>query len=216
MEGTAADWSYSPLRYWERDDDRMISFFAIGPDKPNGTDNSGNYNTNIQYEGLSHSKGETERHKVNYEYKFTVADNVQKQTDLIYATAVNQTHHDPTQTTGRKVNLNFKHALASIAFYAKLDQSYGEHVTITIKSVNLKGRFYTNGTLSLPITENGTATWSDKITPDSDRTFTIGATDCVLTEGEVTTSKLIYGDKAYVMVIPQVFGDNEIPQIEVT
>lgn len=205
-------WSYSPLKYWKKDDKKMISFFAIGPDKPNGKDESGNFNTNIQYKGLSHSEGETTRHPVHYEYQYTVADNVTKQSDLIYATAVNKKHSD-----GSTVNLKFKHALASIAFYAKLDKSYGSNVTITITNVKLKGKFYKTGTLKLPIENGVSASWEDRKSTDgaAERTFTISESNCVLTEN----SQLIYDTNnngtPYVMVIPQEFG-GDAPTIEVT
>lgn len=216
-------------KYWENDDNNHISFFAVAPEKPTSYTTDGIPSTSsshIFYTAMQHSENESDRHKAHYEFTFKVDGDVSKQVDLMWATALNKNRSDDNGT----VKFAFKHALAAIGFRAKQVTDYGTNVTIKINKIEVIGKFYNQALLSLPIpaeTEVGddfvtanftqSASWSNQEKPASDRTFTIGSTEKTLS----TINSDVYGDNAYLMVIPQTFQDNnsgyeDMPSFRVT
>lgn len=229
---TDKGWSIGsqPMKYWENDDNNQISFFAVAPEKPTAyTEDDGIPSTavgHVFFSAMKHSDEEADRHKAHYEFTFKVDGSVDNQVDLMWATALNKKKSDNNGT----VELNFKHALAAIGFRANLNKDYGSGVKIAITEIKVIGKFHNEGLLSLPIPDESeivenfntanftkSASWSNHVTPASDRTFTIGSASKTLS----TTKEDVYGDNAYLMVIPQTFQDNnssyeDVPSFKVT
>lgn len=82
-----------------------------------------------------------ETDKVTFTYK--VDDKASLQEDLIVALPV----ETETMPAEGKVNLTFNHLLSKVGFTLKTTQQGG--VTVTIKSIKLKGTFYPQGTVKL-------------------------------------------------------------------
>ena len=133
-------WEYSPLRYWMNGTDK-ISFFAYAP----YTD------TNITDRPALNDTGDP---TVNFEVNNTVAD----QTDLLYASAIDQTKNGliVNDVLG-EVKFTFNHALSRIAVYAQTNYDYSaSDVTIKVTDITLTGEPNTSGTLNLR-----TGEWTD-------------------------------------------------------
>ncbi|MCM1138150.1 MAG: fimbrillin family protein [Duncaniella sp.] len=195
------NWTYDDLRYWENDENIKVSFFAIGPNTPNAA------NSNLTYTKMSHT-AESPKHTVGYEFNFTVDDDVTKQTDLIWAKAVNQTPKN-TDSNGH-VNLAFKHALAAIGFKAKTASQYNS-VTVTIEKIEVTGTFYKEGTITLPINSDESHLWSAAEASLENRTFTITGNETPLT----ATAQSVHSDNSFLMIIPQTFHNGNLPKIKV-
>lgn len=82
---------------------------------------------------------------------FEVNEDVRDQTDLLYASAIDQTKNGliVNDVLG-KVNLTFNHALSRIAVYAKTNTDYSASgVTIVVTGITLTCKPKTSGTLNL-------------------------------------------------------------------
>lgn len=138
VKGDASDenkWTYSPKKYWSTKG--HIDFLAYAPYVDGTT--------------LTDSK-----------IKFTVADQVANQKDLLWANVKEQ------KKTNNPVTFTFNHALAKIGYAVKKGVA-DDNVTITLNKITLagsatgpvKGAFYTDGTIDLSNTAGATALWSD-------------------------------------------------------
>lgn len=139
-----AGWDYSPLKYWENDNDRHVSFFAVAGDEPNGDD------SHVKFSTMPHSQTEASTHIAIYTFNFEVDDEVTKQVDFIWAKTLNQKHSDRAKDEKGTIEMKFNHALAAIGFTVKLNENYGD-VDIHLKKVTITGDFYKSGTLNLSV-----------------------------------------------------------------
>lgn len=127
-------WEYSPLRYWMNGTD-MISFFAYAPF----------LDTNITNKPVLGADGDPT-------VDFTVQNTVTSQTDLLYASAIDQTKNGLiVDDVLGKVKFTFNHALSRIAVYAKISDDYysDSEVEIVVTGITLTGKPNTSGTLNL-------------------------------------------------------------------
>ncbi len=217
------DWVYTPVKYWPNNVDDKVSFFAYAPyDAGSG----GNFTL-----PLSNATGVPS-------LTFAVStDDVEDHQDLLWAAPVmNQSKNsDNPVNIDSKVNFDFKHALARIGFKAEVlvdkvntdgtGQADGTNITsvdldafttITIKSVKLIGKFYSQGTMSL---KDGT--WSSQETPANAVTFELNNTTTsdfasrttpsddanIFKSGDIAIRQL-NNDENYIMIIPQNFTAN--------
>lgn len=132
-------WEYAPLKYWLPKG--HIDFLAYAPF------NAGTVNK-------------------TYCLDFTVSSAIDKQIDLLWAHADNQTKDN------NPVTFNFNHALAKIGYTVKTNV-VGEGTTITLNKITLAGStaadptkaFYTKGTIDLS-KPNGTDLWTTSTFPE--------------------------------------------------
>lgn len=175
-------WEYSPLRYWMNDTDK-ISFFAYAPyDDDNTYDDE-----NITAKPTLNTTGDP---VISFEVNETVKD----QTDLLYASAIDQTKNGLiVDDVLGKVKFTFNHALSRIAVYAKTSADYSASgVTIEVTGITLTGKPNTSGTLNLC-----TGEWTSASA--SDVTYAIGLkSDKTLS----TNEKQLNTDDDYLMIIP--------------
>ena len=115
---------------------------------------------------------------------FTVNADQSQQVDLLYAVNKGETKADHEK--GKKVNINFRHALSQIVFKAKNTNKNLKVIVKGVKIANIKkaGDFtYPNTTTSGPVTADGTITsatqglWASVQTPV---TFEAGVTELTL------------------------------------
>ena len=170
-------WTYTPLKYWLPKG--HIDFLAYAP-----------YNAGTV--------------KDPYSIDFTVSSAIDKQIDLLWAHADNQTK------AKNPVTFNFNHALAKIGYTVKTNVE--GTATITLKKITLAGStatdpakaFYTEGTIDLS-KPNGTDLWTTSTFPERQNFEWYKGTTY-----EVTTSPTHPNDnreenKDYLFVIPQNF-----------
>ena len=167
-------WTYSPLKYWPNNTGEKVSFFAYAPcELPAGSSLSDYYNI-----------------------KFTVANDVKDQVDLIYNNQANNSTINQTKpAVGNLITFKFEHALSRIGLSVQVvvdgtetDPALQQYkldgnTRINVKKVMLvdgtaadetfdpanttTGPFYTSGTLSMM-----DGTWSDT---DGTQYFTFGS-----------------------------------------
>ena len=170
-------WVYNPLRYWMNGTDK-ISFFAYAP----YTD------TNITDRPALNDTGDP---TVNFEVNNTVAD----QTDLLYASAIDQTKNGLiVDDVLGKVKFTFNHALSRIAVYAKTSTNYSASgVTIEVTDITLTCKPNTSGTLNLR-----TGEWtSTNLAPNSiDYSIGLNSNSLSTSEQQLNTTN------DYLMIIP--------------
>ena len=168
-------WTYTPLKYWLPKG--HIDFLAYAPF------NAGTVNN-------------------TYCLDFTVSSAIDKQIDLLWAHADNQTK------ANNPVTFNFNHALAKIGYTVKTNVE--GTATITLKKITLAGStatdpakaFYTKGTINLS-KANGADLWTTP-TPAEKQNFewykgTYNVTTSASHPDEANK------DKDYLFVIPQNF-----------
>ena len=169
-------WKYTPLKYWLPKG--HIDFLAYAPF------NAGKVNN-------------------TYCLDFTVSSAIDKQIDLLWAHADNQTKTD------KPVTFNFKHALAKIGYTVKTNVE--GTATITLKKITLAGStaadpakaFYTKGTINLS-KANGTDLWTTS-TPAEKQNFEWYKGTYNVTTSASHPNNNREKDKDYLFVIPQNF-----------
>lgn len=171
-------WEYTPLKYWLPKG--HIDFLAYAPF------NAGTVNK-------------------TYCLDFTVSSAIDKQIDLLWAHADNQTK------TNKPVTFNFKHALAKIGYTVKTNV-VGTGTTITLNKITLAGStaadpakaFYTEGTIDLS-KPNGTDLWTTSTSAEKrNYEWYNGKTYNVTTSASHPNDNR-EKDKDYLFVIPQNF-----------
>ena len=192
----SSSWGYTPLKYWPAlggTDTKQLKFIAYAP-YYDGTTATENIKSVSSYTttGTGESAVATP-HAGDPMLSFTVADKVEKQIDLLYASSEAIT----TKPNDNTVELNFKHALSRIGFAAAADNTNNK---ITINSITLEGKFNTSGTMNMnggefPSVTSAKTTYSVSFTNSSNKSV------------EGTTSNAIIPDENYIMIIPKVFGN---------
>ena len=178
-------WDYNPKKYWPGGTNK-VSFFAYAP----YTNVTSLPTENIKAFGYDNAG------KGNPTLNFSVAEDVDNQIDLLYATP-------KTDLTSGKVEFVFNHALSRIGFKVKTSN---EEYRIKISQITLTANFNNSGTLNL-----NTGEWSG--TTPSERTYTLNTftpQDFFSTAGQA-----ISATEGYAMVIPTDLTSNKI-QIRVT
>ena len=168
-------WTYSPLKYWLPKG--HIDFLAYAPF------NAGTVNN-------------------TYCLDFTVSSAIDKQIDLLWAHADNQTKTD------KPVTFNFNHALAKIGYTVKTNVE--GTATITLKKITLAGStaadpakaFYTKGTINLS-KANGADLWTTPTSAEKQNFEWYKGTYNVTTSASHPDEA--NKDKDYLFVIPQNF-----------
>ena len=170
-------WTYDPKKYWPTEG--HIDFLAYAP----------------------HVDGKTLN---GSSIEFTVAKDVTKQEDLLWAKAVKQTKKD--NSGANKVKFTFNHALAKIGYSLKQKAEY-KKTTITVTSIKLvgsdpKGAFYTKGTIDLSKENDDKNLWT------KDETVEKQNFDW-LSSNKVLTTDVAKSDN-YLFVIPQNFPEDKL------
>ena len=189
----AADWSYTPLKYWPAQG--HIDFYAYAPFETGKTLNK-----------------KTSATPTTPTFDFTVANNVADQTDLLWANAENKTKDKLSSADKNKVKFQFAHALSRLGYTVKLEQAYA-HATITLNKITLAGSsenaetgaFYTKGTIDLskPSSENP---WTP-LDKDNKLKFDWFSNDNTSSDNTLSSDKVIKNsDNEYLFVIPQDFS----------
>lgn len=181
----AADWTYSPIKYWPNDPGDKLTFFAYAP-----------------YDDADAGQGEVDNISFNAQtdmsgdpiISFTVNNEVKNQQDLLWSRTENidKVKNQLPQngiTTTDEITFNFAHALSRIGFTVRAvtdevsagtEKLLDTYTTIVLKEVRLvdsevvgntaptTGNFYQSGTLNLnnPVadisTSPATAMWVNK------------------------------------------------------
>ncbi len=171
-------WTYTPKKYWPTEG--HIDFLAYAPHVGDKT--------------LTGSSS----------IEFTVAKDVTKQEDLLWANAVNQTK--ATNSGANKVKFTFNHALAKIGYSLKEKEAYNK-TTITVTSIKLVGSdnkdaFYTKGTIDLSKENDNNNLWTiDKNVAKQNFDWFTGS-------AELTTD--VAKSDNYLFVIPQNFPEDKL------
>ena len=182
----AADWSYTPLKYWPAQG--HIDFYAYAPFETGKT-------LNKKTSATSTTTTPT--------FNFTVEKNVTDQIDLLWANAENQTKE---KNSSNKVKFQFAHALSRLGYTVKLKEaSYESVATITLKRIALAGSaneatkaFYKEGTIDLSKAPSSEGLWTNQ---SSDKqNFNWSSSDKTLSNAETKNP-----DNEYLFVIPQKF-----------
>uniref|UniRef100_UPI003FEF021A fimbrillin family protein n=1 Tax=Prevotella sp. TaxID=59823 RepID=UPI003FEF021A len=176
-------WTYDPKKYWPTEG--HIDFLAYAP----------------------HVDGKTLTGSSSIE--FTVAKDVTKQEDLLWAKAVGQTKAD--NSGANKVKFTFNHALAKIGYSLKEKEAY-DKTTITVTSIKLvgsdpKGAFYTKGTIDLSKENNNENLWT------KDETVEKQNFDWLSSKTVLTTD--VANSNNYLFVIPQNFPESATDKLSV-
>ena len=171
-------WTYTPKKYWPTEG--HIDFLAYAPHVGDKT--------------LTGSSS----------IEFTVAKDVTKQEDLLWANAVNQTK--ATNSGANKVKFTFNHALAKIGYSLKEKEAYNK-TTITVTSIKLVGSdnkdaFYTKGTIDLSKENDNNNLWTID-TNVAKQNF-----DWFTGSAELTTD--VAKSDNYLFVIPQNFPEDKL------
>lgn len=125
-ETAAAYWKYDGKAYWP---DGNLEFIAYGLNA-NKSLPTGSASKTIDF-GTSFTQ-----------FAYTVSDLVSDQEDLIVAD-----HQTRPSNNGAAVNLQFKHLLSKVGFSLQTNQA--NDVVVTIKKIDLKGKFFTTGTVNM-------------------------------------------------------------------
>ena len=125
-EGTKASWAYEGKAYWPEGD---LEFVAYGLNASKALP-TGSASKTIDF-GTSYT-----------EFTYTVSDLVSDQEDLIVSE-----YQKRSSNNGAAVNLQFKHLLSKVGF--SLQTNKANDVVVTIKKVDLKGLFYTEGSVDM-------------------------------------------------------------------
>lgn len=183
--------SYSPLRYWPKDEENnKLAFYAYYPQSGNVVPT-----VNAEDAGLG-------------SYAFTVNSDITKQSDFMIAgLETDETYSKKAGTVKTNpgvVALTFKHQLTKVRFAVKTDADYAETV-IKVTSIKLSG-VKTSGTLTPSYASATTTTaWSAVAAASSAVTFTVPDVAVTLTTTLQPAAEAA-GD-VYLM-IPQTLGDD--------
>ena len=180
----AADWSYTPLKYWPAQG--HIDFYAYAPFETGKTLNK--------------------KTSATPTFDFTVSETIANQTDLLWANAENKTKDNLTEN---KVKFQFAHALSRLGYTVKLNKAVSEsEATITLKRITLagsddekKGAFYKTGTIDLSKTPSSDGLWTNQ---SSDKqNFNLSSSKTL--NNAVKDAEIKNSDNEYLFVIPQKF-----------
>lgn len=184
---TAGSNTYSPTRYWPKDEDHnKLAFYAYYP--------VSSYIQPTVTAGLG-------------SYAVTVDTDPSKNVDFLVADLVKDQAYSKTSGTGA-VMLNFRHQLAKVKFLVNTNVT-DANTTVTLNSLTIK-QLNTTGTLTPSYdSDNGFATtWSAQATPVD---FAIYSSDMVLS----TTAETNDDAHTYLMV-PQTLGDDVVATVVYT
>ena len=193
----AADWSYTPLKYWPAQG--HIDFYAYAPFEIGKTLNK---------------KTSATPTTTTPTFDFTVSETIANQTDLLWANAENRTKDNLSSADKNKVKFQFAHALSRLGYTVKLnDASYASVANITLKRIALagsddetKGAFYKKGTIDLSKTPSSEGLWTN-LSSDKQNFLNWSSSDKTLSNAETKNP-----DNEYLFVIPQNFdtGSDEL------
>ena len=194
----AADWSYTPLKYWPAQG--HIDFYAYAPFETGKT-------LNKKTSATSTTTTPT--------FNFTVVNKVADQTDLLWANAENKTKEK--NSSPNKVKFQFAHALSKLGYTVKLNKAVSEsEATITLKNITLAGSsdgtskkaFYKDGTINLAKATDATdatGLWKAVTSDDNKQNFNWSSSNKTLNNA-VSDAEIKNPDNEYLFVIPQDFS----------
>ena len=157
---TAGNNTYSPTRYWPKDEaNNKLAFYAYYP--------VSSYIQPTVTEGLG-------------KYVVTVDTDPSKNVDFLVADLVKDQAYSKTENTGA-VKLNFKHQLAKVKFLVNTNVEDTD-TKVTLNSLTVK-KVKTTGTLTPAYETDFSTAWSDQATPTD---FPVYSTDMVLGSTAVT------------------------------
>lgn len=186
----AADWSYTPLKYWPAQG--HIDFYAYAPFETGKTLNK---------------KTSATPTITTPTFDFTVSETIANQTDLLWANSENRTKANLSSADKNKVKFQFAHALSRLGYTVKLNQTVSESdATITLKKITLagsddetKGAFYKTGTIDLSKAPSSEGLWTN-LSSDKQNFSNWLSSNKALSTAEIKNS-----DNEYLFVIPQKF-----------
>lgn len=220
--GWDGEWTYTPVKYWPNNLNDKVSFFAYAPYSEGGN------GTNFTLPAFGTTGAPT--------LTFNVGTDVEEHEDLLYTSPVmdkSKNSNDPINID-TKVSFAFKHALSRIGFQAEVmvdkvngdatgaadddntttSENLDQYTTITINKVQLIGKFYVSGTMSLT---NGT--WSSQAYSTENEglvTYELNSeteTDFATRENQKPNANIfktndiairqLNNEKNYIMIIPQ-------------
>lgn len=143
---TPATWKYSGMAYWPESKLQFVAY-GLNADKelPAGSQTS-----TIEFAPNSLTQ-----------FTYTVSDLVSDQEDLIVADSLER-----ASLNGTAVNLQFQHLLSKVGFSLQTNQA--NDVMVTIKKVELKGKFHKTGTVDMLQKGNNL-----KVTPPTETAGTV-------------------------------------------
>lgn len=157
---TAGNNTYSPTRYWPKDEaNNKLAFYAYYP--------VSTYVVPTVTEGLG-------------SYAVTVDTDPSENVDFLVADLVKDQAYSKTENTGA-VMLNFKHQLAKVKFLVNTNVEDTD-TKVTLNSLTVK-KVKTTGTLTPAYETDFSTAWSDQATPTD---FPVYSTDMVLGSTAVT------------------------------
>lgn len=172
-ESTA--WKYTGTKYWPKNEDEKLSFYAYGP-YDNSNDNAISIDATSKIPVLT----------------YTVENEISEHMDVLFTPA----QEDKT-VTNKNSDMAFVHALSRVEFEVKTANTYSDY-TMNLTSVTLSGSIHPSGTLNLG---GNDVNWN-KATAES-KSFSI-ADDRAITSAprRVQTSQ---ETPDYIMILPQDF-----------
>lgn len=228
-KGWSGEWTYSPVKYWPNNVNDKVSFFAYAPYDNKSSESNFTLPT-------SEDKGAP---SLTFKVK---SEDVELHQDLLYAEPVkdkSKNSSNPVNVTD-KITFDFKHALARIGFKAEVmvdevnddatgtDDDYtstlncnlDDYTTITIKKVQLIGKFYQEGKMALTngewseqtfsTEENGVVTFELKEAENSSASDFATRTEpnynANIFKKDDIAIRPLNNDKNYIMIIPQNFS----------
>lgn len=216
VEYQDSKWVYDPVKYWPNNNNDKVSFFAYAP-----------YAATINTKNITSLPAST---ATGYPViGFKVNETVTEQTDLLYATAL-ENKSKPAKYTD-KTTFAFNHALSRVAFSVQLmvdavngDATGGPDVaetpasgtldhpntTVAVTKVELIGKFHNSADLNL---QNGA--FSNFNTADAIYVLQSANFEDVAKSVTTEDTALNNGD-SYIMIIPKNFADTDKVKIKVT
>ncbi len=183
-------WEYSPLKYWPNNTSDKLTFFAYAPYEAGSNGNI--ILPSTAPEGVP-------------SLTFNVGTDVEKHQDLLFTLPqLNKVNNNSS------VDFAFEHALARIGFKAEVSDELDEYTTITIKKVELIGKFYSKGTMSLKDGSWSPESQSNNITFKLESTANDFADEGNIFGKDNITERQLNSNNNYIMIIPQDFTVNGI------
>ncbi len=213
VEWEVSKWVYDPVKYWPNNNNDKVSFFAYAPYTETATANITSLpaNTATGYPAIG----------------FKVNETVTEQTDLLYATAL-ENQLKPAKYTD-KTTFTFNHALSRVAFSVQLmvDAENGDatgdaddaetpsgalasKTTVAVSKVELIGKFHNSGNLNLKDGKFSSLSTADAIYVLQSANFETIAQEVTITDTPLNN------DDSYIMIIPKNFADTDKVKIKVT
>lgn len=201
-----AKYTYSPEKYWPRDESNYLSFFAYYP----VASGSGITPATAGFGG--------------YEFaaKYAAADAPSAMVDFMLSDVANDKTYTNAVYNSTKgvVQMNFHHMLTMVKFFVNTDKDYktSSYTVIKVKSVTLAG-IYTENTVT-PTYATGTTTFAWGTTPSNPQTYTIypAGTDLDLSSTGTTAVGLptnVLAADSYLM-LPQTLTNDAVVTITYT